>query len=108
MAMTTMELVEHICKRPWMFFAGIETTRELIAFLSGVCCSEEHLHGHDLGGFSEYLRRRFGRPPFHSWPGILWQEFGNKPYEEGRDGILTVLREWFAFDSQRAGKSNFG
>jgi hypothetical protein len=79
-----------------MFFGEIQTTRELIAFLSGVCCSAEHLHGHDLGGFSEYLATRFHKPPVRPWPSLLLEGFGNKPYAEGRDAVLAVVQEWLA------------
>ena len=94
--LTTCELMEQICKRPLCWCAGIETTRELLCFLDGVCRSAEHLHGHDLGGFSEYLQRRFDKSPIHGWTKILGEELGAKPYEEGRDAILALLREWFA------------
>jgi hypothetical protein len=106
MALTTADLVKHICSHPRVFCGGIETTRELIIFLCGVCCGAGHLHGDDLGGFSAYVCRRFNRSHISSWPVVLWEEFGNKPLSEGCDGVLGVLRDWFA--SQAVEKGDTG
>jgi hypothetical protein len=79
-----------------MFIGGVQTTRELIAFLSGECCSVEHLHGDDLDGFTAYVCRRFNRHPICGWPDVLWEELGNKPLDEGCEEVLGLLRDWFS------------
>jgi hypothetical protein len=88
-------------------FAGIlaskiETTREFLFFLAGVCCSQEHLHGYDLGGFTDYLSNRFDRSRLEGgWLNILLKEFGNKPFGESLDTVRGLLQAWFAMENEK-------
>jgi len=88
------ELIELIFLRPRMFFGEVETLRDLISFVRGVCTGCKPPHGACAGDIAEYVNRRFQRPHNEHWTTTLLRQFEHLELLEACAAIGQVFRDW--------------
>lgn len=99
-------MLKTIASRPRMYCCTIETGRDLVLFLRGVCCGaiypalgRKFKDDEDTPAFRDYVYRRFNREPprWGYWQEgemarLLLEEYGDKPITEVSEAIGNIFR----------------
>src|SRR5262245_37917282 len=87
------ELFERICNRPRFYFSEMSSTTELIAFLVGVAWGRRG--DETLGGWAEFVVRRFALLNSDPWDRVLVQHYGHLPlFQGGAQALQALIHEW--------------
>jgi hypothetical protein len=90
------ELARFILLRPRMCFDEARTLRDVLALLHGVALGRYPPHGSGfLPGFGAFVNHRFKAPPSAAYHALL-REFGDTPFAEACEAVLSSLEEWKA------------
>ena len=94
-AASPVDFIEDVLLRPRMFCPDVETLRDLLVFVQGVCCGQRPPHGAGCtGDFTTYVNQRFNQLQNTAWTTTLLNEFSNRPLSEACEAIVRVLRDW--------------
>jgi hypothetical protein len=92
------DLVKNVLYRPKMFSNDIETHRDLLMFLQGVCCGlRPHSGAIDLAPFGEFVNQKLGKPAATPWVTGLLETYGNPPAVEICEVLAQLYQDYLRF-----------
>jgi hypothetical protein len=93
--MSPMEIIVHLCKRPKVWNAGIESPRDLLAAIRGICIGVGDPSGEIcLGDFPAFVQSFFPEHGKESWYITLLRLTATKPLAVACDTVLNLIGEW--------------
>lgn len=90
----TLELLEHVCLRPRMFYREMHCFRDLLAFINGISCGIHPPHG--CLCIHEFVRNRFQTSRDVPWTTVVLNEFGDLPFHDACEALAQLFRDFRA------------